>query len=134
MSAADKIATARALIAGRRWREDESALRDTVAALTDLADAQAQENARLQAENERLRNMALLTRFSDVFSGSHRHLKSGGLYEHIGTGRIQSEQPLTDMDAVEIYVGASGDLWARRQAEFHDGRFDEIFPALGDAP
>ena len=54
MSAADKIATARALIAGRRWREDESALRDTVAALADLADAQAQEIARQAQRVEQL--------------------------------------------------------------------------------
>lgn len=33
------------------------ALRDTVAALADLADAQAQENARLKVENERLSKM-----------------------------------------------------------------------------
>ena len=33
------------------------ALRDTVAALADLADALAQENARLLAENERMRKM-----------------------------------------------------------------------------
>lgn len=100
----------------------------------DLADAQAQEIARLRAENERLRNMAQLALFSQVFAGSHRHLKSGGLYDHIGTGRIQSEVPLADMDDVEIYIGARGDLWARRQVEFHDGRFAElnITPATGE--
>ena len=46
-----------------RTREDARliaaapALRDTVAALADLADALAQENARLLAENERMRKM-----------------------------------------------------------------------------
>lgn len=95
MSAADKIAEARALIeplteyAPGPWKVDSDgdvyadnsfsiaqiwdivedfsehaetklilsapALRDTVAALADLADALAQENAKLQAENERLR-------------------------------------------------------------------------------
>lgn len=112
------------------------ALRDTVAVLADLANAQAQEIGRLRAENERLRNMAQLALFSQVFVGSHRHLKSGGLYDHIGTGRIQSEMPLADMDEVEIYIGVEGDLWARRQAEFHDGRFAELNPvrALGDTP
>ena len=109
-------------------------LRDTVATLADLADAQAQEIARLRAENERLRNMAQLELFSQVFTGSHRHIKSGGLYDHIGTGRIQSDVPLSDMDDVEIYIGVRGDLWARRQVEFHDGRFAKlnIAPATGE--
>lgn len=147
MSAAEKIAEARAIVEnidaaiGRNAFEAMGYLyaaapgaAKSFAALADLADAQAQEISELRAENERMRNMALLARFSEVFAGSHRHLKSGGLYDHIGTGRIQSEQPLTDMDAVEIYIGVNGDLWARRQAEFHDGRFDEISPALGETP
>lgn len=98
-------------------------------ALDALMETSKAEIDRLTAENERLRNMTLTARFAQVFAGSHRHLKSGGLYDHIGTGRIQSDEPLTDMDAVEIYIGVGGDLWARRQSEFHDGRFSELVPA-----
>ena len=38
----------------------------------------------------------------------------------------QSDEPLEDMAVVEVYVGSDGDLWARRQSEFHDGRFEAI--------
>lgn len=60
MSAADKIAEARALVS--EWRRyplisSEDELCSAITELADLADAQAQENARLQAENERLRKM-----------------------------------------------------------------------------
>ena len=137
MTAAEKIDLARSLIDAWSLIEgspNERTLVRTLACVADLADAQAQEIARLRAENERLRNMTQLSLFSQVFAGSHRHIKSGGLYDHIGTGRIQSDVPLADMDDVEIYIGARGDLWARRQVEFHDGRFAElnITPATGE--
>lgn len=54
---------------------------------------------------------------------THRHVKRGSEYEHIGTGRIQSDTPLKDMVYVEVYLGREGDLWARKQSEFFDGRF-----------
>lgn len=59
MTAADKIAWARAVLNGRKWRSDEKGLRDTVAALADLADAQAQEVARLRGCFERIERAAL---------------------------------------------------------------------------
>lgn len=55
---------------------------------------------------------------------THRHVKRGTEYEHIGTARLQTDEPLTDMAYVEVYLGRDGDLWARRQSEFHDGRFE----------
>lgn len=54
------------------------------------------------------------------------HVRSGGVYERLGTGLIQSEEPLRDMEAVVIYRGADGNLWARREDEFNDGRFVPI--------
>ena len=64
MTAADKIEAARALIEPLRatvlWQNANPNVMkaaDLLAALADLADAQAQENARLRAENERLRKM-----------------------------------------------------------------------------
>jgi hypothetical protein len=57
---------------------------------------------------------------------THRHKKRGTHYQHIGTALIQSDVPLSDLDVVEIYAGREGDLWARRQSEFYDGRFGRI--------
>ena len=64
MTAADKIAAARALIEPLRatvlWQNANPNVMkaaDLLAALADLADAQAQEIAELRAENERLRKM-----------------------------------------------------------------------------
>mgnify|MGYP006900560890 CR=1 FL=1 len=64
MSAADKIEAARALIEPLRatvlWQNANPNVMksaDLLAALADLADAQAQEIARLKAENERLNKM-----------------------------------------------------------------------------
>lgn len=65
---------------------------------------------------------------------THRHVKRGNEYQHIGTARIQSDVPLQDMDRVEVYLGSGDDdLWVRRQVEFHDGRFAAITPAPTDA-
>ena len=137
MSAADKIAAARALIEPLRatvlWgnaNPDVMKAAETLDALADLADAQAQEIARLRAENERLQNLDHVCRWNEAFSPTHQHKKRGSTYELLGTARIQSDEPLADMAAVEVYIGREGDLWARRQSEFHDGRFI----ALGDAP
>lgn len=60
------------------------------------------------------------------FSPTHQHKKRGTAYELIGAACIQSDEPLEDMAVVEVYVGSDGDLWARRQSEFHDGRFEAI--------
>lgn len=58
---------------------------------------------------------------------THRHVKRGTEYQHIGTARIQTDVPLQDMDRVEVYIGrGDDDLWARRQVEFHDGRFEPV--------
>ncbi len=56
-----------------------------------------------------------------------KHKASGGEYEVLGQGRIQSSTPLTDMDQVVLYRATKdGTLWARRASEFHDGRFEDI--------
>lgn len=57
-----------------------------------------------------------------------RHLKRGTEYTVIGTGRAQGN--LTDDDPAVVYRGDDGSLWVRHQAEFSDGRFEEI----GSAP
>ena len=59
----------------------------------------------------------------EAWQPTHQHVKRGTEYRHIGTARIQSDVPLDDYSEVEVYIGAEGDLWARRKVEFHDGRF-----------
>lgn len=69
---------------------------------------------------------------------THRHVKSGGEYMLLGSGRMQSgmwfeqkdgdiDRPSSlepiDMHLVAIYRGADGNLWARPREEFDDGRF-----------
>ena len=111
MTAADKIQAARALIAGRRWREDESALRDTVAALTDLADAQAQENARLQAENERLRKM-LQPEWFYAADGYESEACRESVWEVLDEDYFW-DRPKTGQHVVEINVATSlPSVWA----------------------
>lgn len=69
-----------------------------------------------------------------------RHRETGGIYEVIGLAQIQAspDQPLVDYDRVVLYRSTyrgdrpytggelRGDLWARREAEFHDGRFEPV--------
>lgn len=59
---------------------------------------------------------------------THRHIKTGGLYQMLGSGAVQSERPLTDMQAVVIYRAMKdGTLWAREFHEFHDAaRFEPL--------
>ena len=59
---------------------------------------------------------------------THRHIKTGGLYQMLGSGAVQSERPLTDMQAVVIYRSMKdGTLWAREFHEFHDAsRFEPL--------
>lgn len=48
------------------------------------------------------------------------HNKSGGSYEVIGTGRIQTDKPLTDMSDVVIYFSPESGYWVRPVGEFKD--------------
>ena len=60
------------------------------------------------------------------FKPTHRHVKTQGAYEMLGTGNLQSNVPLDDMAEVVIYRGEDGRLWARAKAEFEDGRFEAL--------
>jgi len=134
---AEKLARAmeNVMSGGRAFNRQLAAqARDELRASQAQADAQAQEIAKLRAENERLRNLDHVFRWNEAFSPTHQHKKRGSTYELLGTARIQSDEPLSDMAAVEVYIGRGGDLWARRQSEFHDGRFTALTPSPETAP
>lgn len=59
---------------------------------------------------------------------THRHIKTGSLYTMLGSGAVQSTEPLQDMQAVVIYrAEKDGSLWAREFHEFHDAsRFEPL--------
>jgi len=57
----------------------------------------------------------------------YRHKSRGTVYTLIGVGHAQGT--MVDEDAVVLYRGDDGKLWCRPQAEFNDGRFEEIAPA-----
>jgi hypothetical protein len=67
------------------------------------------------------------------FEATHRHIKSGGLYQKLGEGKMQSHDwkheftlKSIDMTRVVIYQAQDGSYWVRPKAEFEDGRFEEI--------
>lgn len=67
----------------------------------------------------------------DAMAGRRwRHKARGTTYTSLGFGKAQcSPSGLLDEENVVIYQGDDGSLWARRHAEFSDGRFEEL-PAL----
>lgn len=56
----------------------------------------------------------------------HRHKKRGSVYARFGEARIQTEEPLKDNDVVQVYMDQHGNLYARREHEFFDGRFERV--------
>jgi len=64
----------------------------------------------------------------DAMAGRRwRHKERGTTYTSLGFGKAQcSPSGLLDDENVVIYQGDDGSLWARRHAEFTDGRFEEI--------
>ncbi|AXQ68406.1 hypothetical protein HOT99_gp211 [Caulobacter phage CcrBL10] len=55
-----------------------------------------------------------------------RHKKRGTDYALVGIVRIQCETPIQDDEILLTYIDGSGQVWGRREAEFMDGRFEEI--------
>ena len=60
-----------------------------------------------------------------------RHLARGTTYVEVGEARLQQSGQFgpCEGDAITVYRGEDGQLWARASSEFHDGRFEEL-PAL----
>lgn len=69
----------------------------------------------------------------------YRHKSTGGAYELLGFGKMQSTwwsdtranfASSVDMREVAVYVRASdGSMWVRPREEFEDGRFEPIVDA-----
>lgn len=56
-----------------------------------------------------------------------RHRKRGTVYAEVGLARLQTDEPLSDMQEVLVYRDVNdGRLWARTPAMFHDGRFEPV--------
>lgn len=55
----------------------------------------------------------------------YRHKRTGGVYEMIGTAKLQTDKPLFDMAELVAYRGEDGGVWARAAAEFDD-RFERV--------
>jgi hypothetical protein len=63
------------------------------------------------------------------FAPPHRHLKRGTTYEVIvADARLQQASQFgpVEGDAITIYRGDDGRVWARAQSEFEDGRFEPL--------
>jgi hypothetical protein len=87
------------------------------------------EAAELRAEIDRLTEALN----SSATPRRWRHLKRGSEYVEIGRATLQSKtQDLMNGDRLVVYKGdhPDGQLWARGEDEFEDGRFVEIRAAL----
>jgi hypothetical protein len=63
-----------------------------------------------------------------------RHVKRGTTYEVIGLAKLQNahDAVLHDNHVMVIYQGDDGQLWAREQNEFKDGRFEPVQSTAGE--
>jgi Lar family restriction alleviation protein len=58
---------------------------------------------------------------------THRHIKSGGLYTELARGKLQTSEPLDDMQDMVAYRGEDGRVWFRPLSEFGDvTRFEPL--------
>jgi hypothetical protein len=64
--------------------------------------------------------------FAKFRAMTHRHRRRGSYYRKLGVAEVQCSQPIKEGDPLVVYAGEDGKLWARPQAEFEDGRFEEL--------
>ena len=56
----------------------------------------------------------------------YRHRARGTVYTVVGRANLQTDRPIGDDEALVIYRGKDGELWARPVREFRDGRFEPM--------
>lgn len=58
----------------------------------------------------------------------YRHVKRGTVYELVGRASLQNanQAMLAEAACLVIYRGDDGNLWAREESEFNDGRFEPL--------
>lgn len=99
------------------------------AALRSAPDSPQKDSLRvggLQWESVSASSASRLPEGGFAWRPTHRHVKRGSDYMVLGTGYIQTDEPLFDSDAVVIYRAEDGSLWARKYSEFKDGRFQPL--------
>ncbi len=66
---------------------------------------------------------------------TYRHVKRGTVYEVIGRASLQNANcaQLSEAACMVIYRGDDGNLWAREESEFMDGRFEPAAASIGNA-
>ena len=58
---------------------------------------------------------------SSAWVPTHRHKKTGGLYRRLFVGKLE-----WNLEPAVAYQAKDGTIWIRPQAEFEDGRFEEL--------
>lgn len=59
----------------------------------------------------------------------YRHKKRGTIYEVVGRAELQLsnvDRALEEGDVIVFYKDDHGNLWAREESEFDDGRFESL--------
>lgn len=95
--------------------------------LGDASQVAAQLHARYAARLEELRGALAFRAHARLAPGTRwRHKKRGSFYTEVGIASVQSAHPIVEGDRLVIYLNEAGELWARPQAEFEDGRFEKV--------
>ena len=95
-----------------------------LAELQDWKAAYYADTKRIEAERDRLREAQEPTTM-------WRHIKRGSVYREICRAEVQAATgPICEGDMVVIYGDALGHVWARKDSEFEDGRFERVAALL----
>lgn len=119
----------------RRWtmsipaqpgQDPDLVIADALRDVRELRQAHDRRVTELLEANNREVERRRAAEAATAFQPTHRHVKRGSLYQELGPGLLQTDESLVDNARLVIYRGTLGDLWARREAEFDDGRFERV--------